>query len=94
MDNNEAMEILNEELAGFRSRTYSELRTLVTSKPILKEIRTYNDADYNLEIVTAWNDRPDGNIKVHAFIDDGELRSFFPISSYFIKSPDNELVED
>ena len=94
MDNIEAIEILNKELTQFRSKSYSELKSLITGKPILKEIRTYNDADYNVEIVASWIDKPSGNIKVHAFIDDGELRSFFPISSSFIKSPDNTFVDE
>ncbi|MGK0296616.1 MAG: hypothetical protein ACI9XC_000205 [Gammaproteobacteria bacterium] len=94
MDNSEAIEILVQELDVFRSKTYAELKTLISDKPIGKEIRTYNDADYNVEIIINWHENPDGNIKVLAYVEDGEMRSFIPLTKSFIKNPDNEFIED
>ena len=93
MDNTEAIEILEQELDRYRPKTYSELKSLVSDKPIGKEVRTYNDADYNIEIVVNWDDKPDGDIKVLAYVEDGEMRSFFPLSKSFIKSPDDGSEE-
>ena len=93
MDNTEAIEILEEELERYRPKTYSELKSMVSNKPIGKEVRTYNDADYNIEVVVNWNDEPDGDIKVLAFVEDGEMRSFIPLTKSFIKSPDDSIKE-
>jgi hypothetical protein len=51
MDNSEAIEILVQELEVYRAKTYTELKSLISDKPIGKEIRTYNDADYNVEVI-------------------------------------------
>ncbi|MGY8814629.1 MAG: hypothetical protein ACKVHQ_07905 [Gammaproteobacteria bacterium] len=94
MDNSEAIEILVQELEVFRSKSYTELKTLISDKPIGKEIRTYNDADYNVEIIINWHENPEGNIKVLAYVEDGEMRSFIPLTKSFIKNPDNEFIEN
>ena len=94
MDNSEAIEILGKELDKLRTKPYSELKKMATGKPIGKEIRTYNDADYNVEFVIDWSKDPGGNLKVLAFIEDGEMRSFIPLSKYFIKSPDDEFIDE
>ena len=92
MDNSEALEILSQELDRYRHKPYAELKTMITGKPIGKEVRTYNDADYNVEVMIDWSEGPDGNIKVLAFIEDGEMRSFIPLTKSFIMTPDNELI--
>ena len=94
MDNIEAIELLTEALEQYRGKPYSELETLITGKPIGKEVRTYNDADYNIEIIVDWNDNPGGNIKVLAYVEDGEMRSFIPLSKLFIKTPDNNFIDE
>ncbi len=94
MDNSEAIEILSEELDKYREKPYSELKTLATGQTMGKEVRTYNDADYNVEVVVDWVDQPDGNIKVLAFVEDGEMRSFIPLSKQFIKTPEDTVLED
>jgi hypothetical protein len=94
MDNAEALDILSQELDLYRAKPYSELEKMVSGKPVGKEVRTYNDADYNLEIVIDWSEGPGGNIKVLAFIEDGEMRSFIPLTKSFILSPDNEFIDE
>jgi len=94
MDTSEAIEILSEELDKYKEIPYSELKNMATGKPIGKEVRTYNDADYNVEVIIDWNDQPEGDIKVLAYIEDGEMRSFVPLSKYFIKTPENTFLEE
>ena len=94
MDNSEAIEILIEELDKYREKPYSELKTLVSEKPIGKEVRTYNDADYNVEVVINWNEEEDGDIRVLAYIEDGEMRSFIPLSNQFIKTPEDTFLDE
>lgn len=94
MDNYEAIEILNQELDDYRPKPYAELKELATGKPIGKEVRTYNDADYNVEVIIDWVDKAGGNIKVLAYIEDGEMRSFIPLSKAFIKTPNDEFLEE
>ncbi len=93
MDNSEAIEILENELDLYRPKSYSELKSMISSKPIGKEVRTYNDADYNIEVVVNWDEKPEGDIKVLAYVEDGEMRSFIPITKSFIKSPDDQIKE-
>jgi hypothetical protein len=94
MDTTEAIEILSKELDRYKEIPYSELNTMATGKPIGKEVRTYNDADYNVEVIIDWNDQPEGDIKVLAYIEDGEMRSFIPLSKHFIKTPGNTFLEE
>jgi hypothetical protein len=94
MDNTEAIMILGEELDKYRTKTYLELKTLISDKPIGKEIRTYNDADYNVETIINWHDNPEENIKVLVYVEDGEMRSFIPLIKSFIKTPDNEFIDE
>jgi hypothetical protein len=94
MDNSEAIEILSRELDQYRPKSYSELEALISGKPIGKEVRTFHDADYNVEVVINWSEEPGGNIKVLAYIEDGEMRSFIPLTKSFIKSPDNKIIEE
>jgi hypothetical protein len=94
MDNSEAIEILSRELDQYRPKSYSELAALISGKPIGKEVRTFHDADYNVEVVINWSEEPGGNIKVLAYIEDGEMRSFIPLTKSFIKSPDNKIIEE
>lgn len=93
MDNSEALEILNQELDKYQDIPYAELQKKVSDKPIGKEVRTYHDADYNVEIVINWSEDPGGKIKVLAFIEDGEMRSFIPLTKFFIKTPDDEIID-
>ena len=94
MDNSEAIEILSLELDNYMNIPYSRLKTMISDQPIGKEVRTYNDADYNVEVVINWKDQPEGDIKVLAYIEDGEMRSFIPLSKQFIKTPDDTFLEE
>jgi hypothetical protein len=94
MDNSEAIEILEIELNRYRPKSYSELKKLISAKPIGKEVRTYNDADYNIEVVVNWNEDEEGDIKVLAYVEDGEMRSFIPLTKSFIKTSDDQFKEE
>ncbi|NNE37574.1 MAG: hypothetical protein HKN08_04650 [Gammaproteobacteria bacterium] len=94
MDNSEAIELLDKELDKYKEFSYSKLKTMISAQPIGKEVRTYNDADYNIEVIIDWNEKPDGNIKVLAYVEDGEMRSFIPLSKQFIKTPEDTFLEE
>ena len=94
MDKVEAIEVLEKELAFFRPKSYFELKNMVGADPITKETTSDTDTKYQIEIMVHWDDKPNGNIRVHGCIDDGGWRAFFPLSSDFIISTEGEFIDE
>ena len=42
---------------------------------------------YQLEVDVFWDDKPGGQIRVAAGVDDGGLRAFFPVAHDFLVPP-------
>lgn len=80
------------ELKPFRNKPYSELVQMINAEPITIVRISSNGKSYQIEIQAFWDDKPKGNLRVSAAIDDGGARAFFPITEDFIKSPSNEFV--
>ncbi len=94
MDKQEAIEILEKELEKFRPIPYQDLEKNIDKSPITFEVTSNDSKKYYIEIITHWDDKPNGDIRVHGCIDDGGLRAFSPLSSDFIKSSSNEFVDE
>jgi hypothetical protein len=47
---------------------------------------------YAVEVEAFWDDRPGGNLRVRAMIDDGGVRAFRPLVEDFILAPDGSFV--
>ena len=92
MDNDEALTILEHELARFRTESYEDL----VSRPPIESLHVDREgpsgATYQVEIQFFWEHHPNGNILVMGSIDDGGWRAFSPLTRSFIKAPDGSFV--
>ncbi len=101
MNKEEMKAILAEHLARYRTRTYSQLLTLLESKQVdTFEIKGTSGADYQIEIHFSWDEKPRGDIRVLGSIDENPHRpllGFIPIyvssvTDDFILSPQGTFV--
>jgi hypothetical protein len=91
MDKREAAGVLALELEGYRAMSYGELVGLI-GDPAIYERSGASGLEYQVEVQVFWDDRPKGNVRVIASVDDGGWSAFFPLTEDFIKSPDGKLV--
>jgi hypothetical protein len=92
MNNDEATQLLERELAGFRDEPYTDLVGRIPAGSMDYQRSAVSGVKYQLEIQFFWDDRPGGNIRVMGSIDDGSWRAFVPLSRSFIKSADGSFV--
>ena len=92
MDAAEAKELLGEELARWRGRSFEELAGRVDAEPYTADVRGASGARYGLEVEVFWDARPGGTLRVLAMIDDGGLRAWKPLSDDFLVAPDGSFV--
>jgi hypothetical protein len=92
MNNEEAIVLLEQELAGFRDESYDKLLSRISAGSLDFERVGPSGAKYQVEIQVLWDGRRGGNIRVMGSIDDGGLRAFIPLNRDFIKAPDGSFV--
>jgi hypothetical protein len=92
MDKAEVQRLISTELEAYRAKTYKELVSLIGSEPITYDVTGSDGTKYQIEIEAAWDNEPNGNIRILGSIDDGGFRSFCPMSDDFIKSPSDEFI--
>jgi hypothetical protein len=91
MNITEAQRILKERLAKLRLLSYRELVGRIDSV-FNEEITRDSERTWQLEFEVAWDDEPDGNVRVTGLLDDGGLRDFVPLTESFVKAPTGEFV--
>ena len=90
----EAQRILEEELIGFRDKSYEELQHLMGS-PHVVERNGASGISYVIEIEVFWDNpkKAGGDLRVIGSIDDGKLLSSIrPLTSDFIMGPDGNFI--
>jgi hypothetical protein len=92
MNKEEAIALLEAELAQFRAASYTQLVARMAAGPIHVERIARSRIKYQVEIQVCWDNPPDGNIRVMGSIDDGGWRAFVPFNRDFIKAPDGTFV--
>jgi hypothetical protein len=92
MNNQEASELLERELALFRTRSYADLAKYIPATSFEFERSGPSGARYQVEIQFVWDGRPGGNVLVMGSIDDGGWRAFVPLCRSFIKAADGSFV--
>jgi hypothetical protein len=92
MISEEALQLLERELANFREESYTDLTLRIPAGPVHIERSAADGAEYQLEFQFVWDDGAGGNIRVIGSIDDGGWRAFVPIARSFIKSADGSFV--
>ena len=93
MDKEEAKSLLASELQKYRDRSYESLCSLLHNIDTY-EIEAQSGVLYQLEIQAMWDNKPDGDLRIVAGIDDGGLRAYFPLTDSFILSPDGKFVDE
>jgi hypothetical protein len=92
MDRNEARVVLADHLVSYRTRTYADLVANISHGGCTDIIGPSGTA-YQVEVNIVWDDKPNGNVRVLAAIDDGTFRATFsPVTDDFIKAPDDTFV--
>jgi hypothetical protein len=91
MDKDEAREILRQHLAGYRSRAYADLVSILGQVNVA-ETAGQSGTKYQIEVEVFWDDKSQRNLRVLASIDDGGWRAWAPLSDSFILAPDGTFV--
>lgn len=87
MNKSEAQNVLGDQLARFRQRSYADLVPLVESSHVEDfEVRGTSGTKYQVEVQFFWDDKPRGVIRVVGSIDDGGIRAFIPLTQTFLVS--------
>ncbi len=94
MHNEEALALLEAELAPLREESYDQLVRRMSAGSLNVERVGPSGAKYQLEIQVHWDDRQGGNVRVSGSIDDGGWRAFVPLTRDFIKAPDGSFVSE
>ena len=86
------MSIAEAELRELRQATYAELvERLLDTQEGLERLGA-EGTRYAIELQAVWDDKPNGNLRVIASIDDGGWRSLIPLSADFIRAPEGSFV--
>jgi catechol 2,3-dioxygenase-like lactoylglutathione lyase family enzyme len=92
MNDDEAIGVLERELASFRDEAYADLARRIGAGALHRERIAPSGTSYQVEVQFFWDDQPGGNIRVMGSVDDSGWRAFKPLSRDFIKSPDGSFV--
>jgi hypothetical protein len=91
LDTRAAQKVLDKWVAKLRSVPYRELASRVGSVTT-DDVARDGERSWQVEVQVAWEDEPDGNVRVTVSIDDGGLRAFVPLTNDFIKAPSGEFI--
>jgi len=91
VDKKEARSILKEHLTRYKEKPYADLLYLLEDQDVF-EVTAPSGARYQLEFQAVWDRKKGGNLHVIGAIDDGGIRSFFPLADNFILTPDGNFV--
>ena len=92
MNNDEATQVLDTELARYRTESYADLIGRISDTSIELERTAASGTRYQIEIQFLWDNRTGGDVRVMGSIDDGSWRALFPLNRSFIKSADGSFV--
>ena len=92
MNTKEAGKLLATILEPIRNKAYCDLAQMVDGAPITGEATAPSGVCYQYEIEVFWDSCANGDVRVMGSIDDGGIRAYMPLSSSFIKAPDNFFV--
>jgi len=89
----EARGVLAAHLRVWRDLSYGDLRSRIGSQTHF-DVNGSLDARYQVDLEVFWDDKPGGNIRVVGSVDDGGIRAVAPLTSDFIKAPDDTFVDE
>jgi hypothetical protein len=89
MNNQEARQLLREELSLYEEKNYADLVKLM-GEELHSEKQGPSGTQYQIEILITWDSTPNGAIHVIGSIDDGGWRAFFPLTDGILKYPNKQ----
>ena len=92
MNREEALSLLNAKLNEYRKLSYGQLAARVGDEEF-PEVVGPSGTQYQIEIQIVWDDKPGGDVRVLAAIDDGGWRAFMPLCDSLIVTVDGEANE-
>ena len=90
MNREEALSMLNAKLDEYRNLTYAQLATRVGEEGF-PEVVGPSGTQYQIEIQIVWDDKPGGDVRVLAAIDDGGWRAFMPLCDSLLMTADGAV---
>ena len=91
MSRGEARTLLTKHLARYRAHPYSRLVELVGSVET-EDVRAIDGILYQLEVEFFWDDKENGNVRVLAAIDGGDISAVLPMTESFIKAASGDYL--
>lgn len=92
MDKNAYLELLEPIVNEHRKHNHSFWLPYLSGEVITLEVTSPDGTQCCVEINAFWDDKPEGDIRVIASIDDGGWRAFVPVADSFIIAPDGSFV--
>jgi hypothetical protein len=86
MNRDEALEVLNREVARLHGRTHAELVALIHA-PWHSEHVTESGHKYQVEVGAAWDDKPDQVLRLFFSVDNGGIRAYVPLTMCGLVQP-------
>jgi hypothetical protein len=87
MNREEAMFLLDAKLDEYRQLTYDQLAARVGDEEFPETVGP-SSIRYQVEIQIVWDDKPGGDVRVLASIDDGRWRAFLPLCDSLLVTPE------
>ncbi len=91
MSRDEAQTLLTKHLDRYRTHPYSRLVALVGSVET-EDLRAIDGTLYQLEVEFFWDDKENGNVRVLAAMDGGDISAVLPMTDSFIKAANGDYV--
>jgi len=92
MNKQEARTLLTEKLDDYRKLSHAELVAKIDHDDCLATVGL-SGIEYQIEVQSFWDSKPDGDIRVLGGIDDGRLlAAWAPLCDSFIVSPTGQFV--
>jgi hypothetical protein len=92
MNCEEALSLLNAKLNEYRKLSYDQLAARIGDEEF-PEVVGATGTQYQIETQIVWDDKPGGDVRVLASIDDGGWRAFVPLCDSLIMTPNGEIEE-
>jgi len=94
MNTEEARRVAIDYLARYREVSYQELCQLIGSTPQTVNVVAPTGTRYQVELQAFWDDpkKPNEVLRVSVAVDDGGLRTYFPLCEDFLMKPDGSFL--
>ena len=93
MNNDEAKTIASLEGRRLRALPYSELRETLLDQRVDSEVVGRSGERYHLQVEAFFDDAESGDLRVVVSIDDGGLRTVWPVTDSFTVTADGRITE-